>query len=156
FRHGPSLKSLAFSPDGKLIASGSEQAGDKVIKLWDAATGEERACLKGHTWMINAVAFAPDGKSLASAGADGTVRLWEVSTGKEWRMFAVAAVEPYSRVAWAPDGKTIFVASGDEFNPKGTGAVRCWDVATGEERATLRETAGGVFALAVSADGKAL
>ena len=68
-----------ISPDGKTLASGS---ADKTIKLWDVATGKERATLKGHTDWVNSVAFSPDGKTLASGSGDKTVKLWEVATGK--------------------------------------------------------------------------
>ena len=72
--------SVAFSPDGKTLASGSE---DKTIKLWDVATGKEQATLKGHTDAVSSVAFSPDGKTLASGSEDKTIKLWDVATGKE-------------------------------------------------------------------------
>ena len=71
---------VAFSPDGKTLASGSE---DKTIKLWDVATGKEQATLKGHTEWVKSVAFSPDGKTLASGSGDSTIKLWDVATGKE-------------------------------------------------------------------------
>jgi WD40 repeat protein len=81
---------VAFSPDGKTLASAS---WDQTIKLWDVQTGKELATLKGHTGWVTSVAFSPDGKTLASAGgerseessgsADRTIKLWDVQTGKE-------------------------------------------------------------------------
>ena len=71
---------MAYSPDGKTLASGS---GDKTIKLWDVATGKEQATLKGHTDWVTSVAFSPDGKTLASGSEDKTIKLWDVATGKQ-------------------------------------------------------------------------
>jgi len=74
--HTGRVTSVAFSPDGRLLASGSY---DKTIKLWEVATGREVRTLKGHTWGVNSVAFSLDGKLLASGSADGTIKLWDIS-----------------------------------------------------------------------------
>ncbi|MDZ8090213.1 MAG: WD40 repeat domain-containing protein, partial [Nostoc sp. DedQUE12b] len=66
---------VAFSPDGKTIASAS---GDKTVKLWNAATGKEIITLNGHSDYVFSVAFSPDGKTIASASADNTVKLWNM------------------------------------------------------------------------------
>ena len=73
--HAGSVLTVACAPDGKTIASGSE---DGTVKLWDPATGRERCTLVGHTGGLVAVAISPDGSLLASASADMTVRLWGV------------------------------------------------------------------------------
>src|SRR5262249_57552613 len=77
-----SVTGVSFSPDGKVLAVGYQE---RVIRLWDVATGQERQCLRGHESWVGHVAFSADGRVLASGGEDRTIRLWDVGTGQELR-----------------------------------------------------------------------
>jgi WD40 repeat protein len=109
--HSRPVRSVAYSPDGKLLASGSE---DTTIKLWAVKTGKELSTLKGHEGPVFSVAFSPDGKTLASGSWDETIRLWDVQTGKQLSTFKGDANTVRS-VAFSPDGKTIALPSGSSI-----------------------------------------
>jgi WD40 repeat protein len=154
------IKALAFSPDGKTLASAGNCNRTDLrpgrLVLWDmAAGGKERAALRGHTAAVADVAFSPDGKSLASASWDGTVRLWDMATGKE--LLTIKAHPEAYAVRFTPDGKAL-VSGGGVFEaaitPKTPGEVKLWDVATGKEVAHLEGHLGRVSSVAVSPDGK--
>src|SRR5690606_8835907 len=100
--HSGWVNSITFSPDGKLIASGSY---DKTIRLWDVATGAPTAALEGHSNCTDSIAFSPDGKLLASASDDGTIRLWDVAT-KVYKIIFRTSSE-IQRVSFSQDGKFI-------------------------------------------------
>ena len=92
---------IAFSPDAKAIASAS--GTDAVVQLWDANTGVEISRYPRHNGWVLSIAFSPDDKTLASAGTDGSLRLWDVATGKETRCILDAPLrlrdEPSPEVA---------------------------------------------------------
>jgi RNA polymerase sigma factor (sigma-70 family) len=135
--------SLAFSPDGKALATGS---WDNSIRLWDVATGKELLVQQGHEGGARRAAISPDGKRVASGGYDYTLRLWEAATGKEIHLLHRYNSE-VNDVAFAPDGRTLVAAGGD-------GTVRLWDVATGKELWKGKEPDVRIMSVAFSPDGK--
>jgi WD40 repeat protein len=132
--HTGSICSLAFSPDGQILASGTSDAG---ITLWDVLTRKVVRTLKGHRQPVNGLAFSPDGKGLASGGTDGTVKLWRVALDRkidrELASLKFADNEtPGTRpsvgwVGFSPDGNTLAALSRDG------NTLRLWRAASWEE-----------------------
>jgi WD40 repeat protein len=140
------IHSMAFSPDGNTLVSGSY---DGTVRLWDVAAHRQiGAPLAGHDDKINSVAFSPDGKTLATGGADGTIRLWDVATHRQIGAPLASHAGVVYSVVFSPDGKTLASGSAD-------GAIRLWDVAT-QQVARSWPTNSPVFDVAFSPDGKIL
>ncbi len=135
--------SVAFSPDGTRLVSGS---ADRTIRLWDVSTGECLETLSGHGHGVWSVAFSPDGTRLISGSADRTLRLWEVSTGEALQILKGHEHGVWS-VAFSPDGQLIASGSADQ-------TVRLWDVSTGECQQTLVGHSNWVWRVAFSPDGQ--
>ena len=143
--HAKKVLGVSFSPDGKMLASASD---DNTVKLWDPSTGKEIKTLSGHTDWVRGVSFSPDSKMLASAGGDNTVKLWDISTGKEIKTLSRHA-NWVMDVSFSPDGKMLASASADK-------TVKLWDTRTGKEIKTLTGHANWVMDVSFSPDGKML
>lgn len=113
FGEGEVPRSLAFSPDNRLIVSAGGNTSDFNIRLWDIATGSLQGTLSDHTGIVWSIAFSPDGGLLASASSDGTARIWDMATGAPVKVLEFPA-EVVS-VAFSPDGQTLAVGGLDGF-----------------------------------------
>jgi WD40 repeat protein len=140
------------------------------VHLWQSATGKELVVITAHKGAAHAIAFAPDGKALASAGADRTVRLWDPTTGKERRTIQSPRGEAIG-VTFSPDGRTLavmayeagagqrgYVAFAGQDQGPIANEVRFWSVATGEELPQLSKgmPSARVYTAAFSPDGKTI
>ncbi|OQX25165.1 MAG: hypothetical protein BWK80_17015, partial [Desulfobacteraceae bacterium IS3] len=136
------VNSVAYGPDGMLIASGSD---DKTVRLWDAETGRELRTFIGHSSSVNSVSFSADGARIASGSDDVTVRVWDAISGAE--IFELKGhSNTVSSVAFSPDGKRIASGSSDD-------TVRLWDAVSGAEIFVFRGHSGYVTSVAYSPDG---
>ena len=140
-----SILSVAFSPNGKLLATAGE-VGE--IQLWQVADMKPLLTLKSHLRWILSIAFSPDGKTLASSSDDRTIKLWDVSDGKCLKTLHGHTSWVWS-VAFSPNGKTLASASDDC-------TIKLWDVRTGEAIKILQGHANLVRSISFSCDGDTL
>jgi WD40 repeat protein len=120
--------SIAFSPNGEIIASGN---GDRTIKFWDAQTGKLLKILFGHKRKITSLAFSADAKTLVSGSEDDTLKIWDVNDGRLVRTITAysSGVDGITSIAFSPDGRTVLAGSGTQ--------IKAWESATGKQFLTL-------------------
>jgi WD40 repeat protein/sulfur relay (sulfurtransferase) complex TusBCD TusD component (DsrE family) len=149
--HAEFVRSVAFSSDGTLFASGSN---DNTIKLWDVASRRELRTLAGHTDHVLDVRFSADGLLLASLGYDKTVRIWDVASGQP--LVTIDATNgAFAAFCLTPDSKTVITANHTFDSGGGDNLIRFWAMATGKEERTL-DAGEGITALAISRDAHVL
>lgn len=153
--HKAAVRGLAYSPDGRYLASVSP---DKSVKIWNGATGQAIATLHGHENFVFSVAFSRDGRFLASGSGQGAVKVWEVGTWKPLLDLQVAAKVPsrtpkgqniVASLAFSPDGQHLAGAYEDN-------KARLWRLDSGELVQTLEGHLGAVTSIAYSPDGRLL
>lgn len=146
--HSGDVYGSTWSPDGKYIATGG--GGDSTARIWDASTGEELFTFTDHNSGVTAALWSPDGKTIASSSFDGSVKIWEPTTGRVIRdLYPADHKISVFALSWSPDGKRIATYAQD-----GIGSI--WDVATGKELATFIGHTSDVWLMRWSNTGKRL
>ncbi|MDR3147660.1 MAG: hypothetical protein LBU00_04700 [Treponema sp.] len=141
--HSNAINAVAYSPDGRRIATGSS---DNIIKIWDAESGQELRTLTGHSSYVYALDYSPDGRRIVSGSGDNTVKIWNAETGQELRTLTGYSLAVYA-LDYSPDGRRIVSGSYDK-------TVKIWDAESGREIRTFSGHTGWVNSVSFSPDGR--
>jgi WD40 repeat protein len=145
---GGGVFSASWSPDGRRLVSVGTKRIDAIFQIWDTTTGQELHTWNAHVLPDMAVAWNPDGRQVASGGADRAVRLWDAGS---WKL--VHKMEGHTgsihKVVWSRDGQKLASAGDDN-------TVRIWNTASGQETMVLRDSSGGIRSAAWSPDGRSV
>ncbi|GAC1652446.1 MAG: hypothetical protein NVS4B12_23890 [Ktedonobacteraceae bacterium] len=151
YGHSSRVTALAWSPNGKWIASASY---DKTVQVWDATNGNQLLTYKEHRNRVNALTWSPDSTRLASASDDGTVRVWSHTSGTTFFTYS-GHTGPVNALSWSPTlsayGNTLPAQIASAGTDK---TVHIWDATTGTNQYIFRSHSGAVYAVAWSPDGK--
>ena len=152
--HSSLVDSVAFSPDGQLLASGS---WDNTIKLWQPSTGKQIRILSGQVYLprVRSVAFSPDGRLLANGSQDNRITLWNIKYGERIRTLSGHAKGVCS-VAFSPDGQLLASGSWDNTIKLWSLGTKLWQLVTGKQIRTLTGHSNTVWSVAFSPDGQLL
>ncbi|KAH8108525.1 hypothetical protein DFH11DRAFT_1084988 [Phellopilus nigrolimitatus] len=140
---GSEVTSIAYSPDGQHIVSGSY---DNTVRIWDAKTGQQLHELSGHSSQVNAVAYSPDAQHIVSGSYDNTVRIWDAKTGQQLHELSGHSSQ-VNAVAYSPNGQYIVSGSDDKI-------VRIWDAKSGQQLHELSGHTSYIESVAYSPDGQ--
>lgn len=143
--HTSGIPTVAFSPDGQLVASASF---DQTARVWEPVSGRNVAVLQGHTKRLNRLAFSPDSRLVVTGSLDQTARVWEAASGRSLLTLA-GHTDNVEDVAFSPDGKTILTGSWD-------GTARLWEATTGRSLFTLAGHTNWVYRVAFSPNSQSI
>ncbi|KAH8104960.1 hypothetical protein DFH11DRAFT_1324376 [Phellopilus nigrolimitatus] len=140
---GSQVNSVAYSPDGQQIVSGSD---NRTVRIWDAKSGQQLHELSGHTSVVTSVAYSPDGQHIVSGSSDRTVRIWDAKSGQQLHEL-IGHSDWVRAVAYSSDGQHIVSGADDK-------TVRIWDAKSGQELHKLSGHSSRVNSVAYSPDGQ--